>query len=504
MTVKNLDHFNIRASEPLLEELREFYCDLIGLSEGFRPPFEEAGYWLYAGKRAILHLSVAGANESQLSHVESTLNHVALQCSDKSVFEKRLNENAIPYEYASVPGTTVEQIFLKDPAGNGIELSFAGTERTAEPLCRIHMPTGFEISLDEYVGRLQPGKGYVSGERRIPDDFGPPQSMRGFEETYRNIIDYIVRITYRIWEDRDVEYIGATYSDRSRVFDDYGLQLGSKKIISDTHHTTGAFSNIRLIADDIIWAGNDEIGYHTSHRTIIRGTNDGDSKYGPATNKDVDVLVIANCVALDNEIFLEHVLYNNSSLIQQLGLDLDDMARSMVANPAAGWPRDELTWLDLRSATSPSQAISASEPIAGFDVDAFARDNFNAIWNRRDDDAMDRNYDPGFQFSGPTDRSFDGVPAYREFLHSLQEAFSDIELQVDEVYWMGNDHDGYLSSERWSATARHTTDGLYGPATGTDVQIWGITQHQIVNGKIVREWMLFNELDLVMQIAAAR
>jgi catechol-2,3-dioxygenase len=127
MTVKHLDHFNIRASKPLVEELREFYCDLIGLSEGFRPPFEEAGYWLYAGEHAILHLSVAGADESLPSHVESTLNHVALECSGKSVFEQRLGEFDIPYKTASVPGTTVEQIFLKDPAGNGIELSFAGS-----------------------------------------------------------------------------------------------------------------------------------------------------------------------------------------------------------------------------------------------------------------------------------------------------------------------------------------------------------------------------------------
>ena len=79
--------------------------------------------------------------------------------------------------------------------------------------------------------------------------------MRGFEDTYRNIIDYIVRITYKIWEDRDVEYIGDTYSDTSRVYDDYGLQLGSGKIISDTHHTTGAFSNIQLIADEICLGG---------------------------------------------------------------------------------------------------------------------------------------------------------------------------------------------------------------------------------------------------------
>ena len=127
MTVKHLDHFNIRASKPLVEELREFYCVLIGLSEGFRPPFEEPGYWLYAGEHAILHLSVAGADEKQLPQVEFMLNHVAMDCSGKSDFEKRLNENAIPYEYATVPGTTVEQIFLKDPAGIGIELSFAGS-----------------------------------------------------------------------------------------------------------------------------------------------------------------------------------------------------------------------------------------------------------------------------------------------------------------------------------------------------------------------------------------
>ena len=149
-------------------------------------------------------------------------------------------------------------------------------KKVAAPLGRIHMPTDYSVSLERYTARGTPA------ECRIPDDFGPAQSMRGFEETYRNIIDYIVRITYKIWEDRDVEYIGATYDPNSKVFDDYGLQRGNQKIIDDTHHTTGAFSDIQLLADEVIWAGNDEIGFHTSHRTIIRGTNDGPSKYGPA------------------------------------------------------------------------------------------------------------------------------------------------------------------------------------------------------------------------------
>ena len=378
------------------------------------------------------------------------------------------------------------------------------TVKTAPPLKRAHMPTHFELSLDRYLGREGMGAGYAEAEQRIPADFGPVQSMRGFEETYRNIIDYIVRITYRIWEDRDVEYIADTYCADSLVFDDYGLQSGNKKIIDDTHHTTGAFSNIRLIADEVIWAGDDEVGYHTSLRTIIRGTNDGDSKYGPATGRDVDVLVIANCVALENEIFLEHVLYNNSSLVSQLGHDLDPMASSMVTSAPAGWPRSPAVWEQLRSATRPARPLSEAEPVAGFDVDAFARDNWLAIWNAADFSRLEANYQSHFEFTGATERNFSGVKAYADMIRDFRICFPDLEVQMDEVYWMGNDKDGYLCSERWSGTATHKGQGRYGSPTEAEVQIWGITQHRIVDGRITHEWMLFNELDLMMQITAAR
>jgi hypothetical protein len=389
---------------------------------------------------------------------------------------------------------------LKQPGSHKHERQ----SRIARPLGREHMPTDYRISLDRYAKRDGFGGGFVEGERRIPDNFGPEQSLKGFDETYQNIIDYIVRITHRIWEDRDVEYLDETYSDTSHVYDDYGLQLGNKRIIADTHHTTGAFSNIQLIADEVVWAGNDEIGFHTSHRTIIRGVNDGDSKYGPATGKSVDVLVIANCVALENEIFLEHVLYNNSSLLKQLGLDLNQMARKMALALPAGWPRDAGVWRELRKAASPTQAISVSSPVSGFDVDDFVRRNIDQLWNAGDYESLNNNYLEGFSFQGPTDRAFSGTIAYKGYIETLRSTFPDIQLQVDEVYWMGNDNDGYLTSVRWSATGTHLGNTLYGPASGCEAQIWGITQHRISQGRINQEWMLFNELDLLMQIAAAR
>ncbi len=367
--------------------------------------------------------------------------------------------------------------------------------RIAAPLTRTHMPTDYRVSLDNYTRRGTPY------EARIPTDFGPQQSLRGFEQTYRNIIDYIVRITYKIWEDRDVEYIGDTYCDASQVFDDYGLQHGCQKIIQDTHHTTGAFSDIKLIADEVVWAGDDEVGFHTSHRTLIRGTNDGDSRYGPATGKTIDVLVIANCVALENEIFLEHVLYNNSSMLQQLGHRLEDLVPGLVASAPAGWPRDQAVWDQLRAAARPEQPLSVASPIDGFDVDRFIRNTFDQLWHQRDTDVLAQAYARDFPFCGPTDRAFSDTAAYRQLIRSVRQALPDLQGQVDEVYWMGNEHEGYLSSVRWSAEATHSGAGMFGEPTGKPVQLWGISQQEIRHGKIRREWMLFNELDVMMQLA---
>ena len=362
------------------------------------------------------------------------------------------------------------------------------------------MPTGFDISIEKYT----------SGRRvRIPDDYGPAQDMRGFDG-YRNVIDYIVRITHRIWESadhagapRDVEYIDSCYTPNSMVYDDYGLQLGSRKIIDDTHHTTGAFPDIILDAEEVIWAGDDTVGFHTSHLTRITGTNTNPSRYGSPTGARVSVPVIANCVALENDIFLEHVLYNTSAMLKQLGLDLWEEAARLAAEPPPGWPRNQMVWDGLRSAAAPARPLSQTEPVDGFDPDAFARSIHDNVWNG-DGSAVVEHYDADMRFEGTTDREFTGTGAYRDHANELRGAFPDLALQVDEVYWMGNDADGWLISTRWSAEGTHSGNTIYREPTGKHCQIWGITQWRVEDGRVVREWQLFNEFDLMMQIEGAR
>ena len=40
-----------------IEATREFYCQVVGLRVGERPPLEFPGYWLYAGATPCLHIA---------------------------------------------------------------------------------------------------------------------------------------------------------------------------------------------------------------------------------------------------------------------------------------------------------------------------------------------------------------------------------------------------------------------------------------------------------------
>lgn len=125
MATTGLNHYNLRAPRELLEQLRDFYCEVVGLELGQRPPLEGSGYWLYAGGQDILHLSQTHPGETRLTHVATTFDHVAFTCTGRAEVEARLQRHNIQFETAHMPSIGKVQLFFKDPAGNGVELNFA-------------------------------------------------------------------------------------------------------------------------------------------------------------------------------------------------------------------------------------------------------------------------------------------------------------------------------------------------------------------------------------------
>ena len=261
------------------------------------------------------------------------------------------------------------------------------------------MPTDFEITVAAKGG---------TDRLLAPEQGERVQEMRGFEDTYVDIVDYIVRVTHRIWEEKDIGYIYDTYRHNSRVTDDSGLQYGRDKIVADTVHTINAFPDIRLYADEVIWAGDDSTGFHTSHRTVIIGHNTRPQPVGAPTAARSSVWAIANCCAIENEIYEEWVMYNNSGLLAQLGFDLRDLARRLGNARAAGAHPDG-RFGEVERLAGQGKPLRIPPPDGDrFDPESFLRHLLHEIWNWRNLSAVDHGYAPNVRYMGPTGRQLYG------------------------------------------------------------------------------------------------
>lgn len=122
--IVKLDHINIRAPRELLEQERQFFCDLLGLREGERPAFGSHGYWLYSGEAAVVHLSEGGARAGDDG--QGHFDHAAFRSSGLRELVERLDRNSTDYRIARVPGLDLTQVFVVSPANVRIEINFAG------------------------------------------------------------------------------------------------------------------------------------------------------------------------------------------------------------------------------------------------------------------------------------------------------------------------------------------------------------------------------------------
>ena len=123
--ILSIIHIQLVAEKDLVLKLRDFYCDVVGLTEGFRPSFERFGFWLYIGDQDVLHLITTKEGDGR-SPQKSSFDHIAFKTANHQDVLKKLKSLNILFEEKPIPGMTAHQIFLRDPAGNRVELNFDG------------------------------------------------------------------------------------------------------------------------------------------------------------------------------------------------------------------------------------------------------------------------------------------------------------------------------------------------------------------------------------------
>jgi catechol 2,3-dioxygenase-like lactoylglutathione lyase family enzyme len=130
MPTHALNHINIRAPRALVADLKDFYVGVVGLEEGWRPPFSSTGHWLYLGVVPVVHLVEDETVERSASRGtrEPVIDHVSFSCTDLRSFEAQLAARRVAFRRTGVAGTPIVQLNFLDPAGNGVELQFADSE----------------------------------------------------------------------------------------------------------------------------------------------------------------------------------------------------------------------------------------------------------------------------------------------------------------------------------------------------------------------------------------
>ncbi len=135
--VVELHHHGIRIgnTQKDAERAREFYADVLGLdTDPARPSIASIpGFWMYVGEgknTTQIHLMGAkGTSPMARSKKEDpTLPHVALAVKDIQAARKELDKRGIWYwSIQGLVGQDSDQVFVRDPFDNVIELHQVGT-----------------------------------------------------------------------------------------------------------------------------------------------------------------------------------------------------------------------------------------------------------------------------------------------------------------------------------------------------------------------------------------
>src|SRR5437868_8955984 len=141
-----------------------------------------------------------------------------------------------------------------------------------------------------------------------------------------------------------------------------------------------------------------------------------------------------------------------------------------------------------------SFAAAQSSPTTEARNKAIATRVFEEIFNQGRFEVADEIYSPDFQNHG-YHRTVD-LKTDQDAVHAEKQAFPDLRLQVERLIAEGD-----WVTALWTFRGTHTAGGYAGlPATGTPIEMRGITIWRIVDGKIREEWSSFDELGAYSQV----
>jgi len=146
MPIGKLDHYSIRTLD--IAASRRFYTEVMGFEEGFRPPFDFPGLWLYNETKhpdsfGVVHIIGIDPNNPEglkaylgdrdLASLKGTgtVDHMAFAATGLPEMRERLRRHNVAFRERTIPSLGIHQVFFEDPSDVTIELNYPAAEAAA-------------------------------------------------------------------------------------------------------------------------------------------------------------------------------------------------------------------------------------------------------------------------------------------------------------------------------------------------------------------------------------
>jgi predicted ester cyclase len=313
--------------------------------------------------------------------------------------------------------------------------------------------------------------------------------MQGFDAEFRDLDMYIRVITDRIWEGRRVDDIHRYYSADCAVETPSSVTVGAQTVVDGTRATLLAFPDRRLLAEDVIVSGDEVGGFLSSHRIASPMTHAGPGAFGAPSFKPVFARTIADCVCINNRIVHEWLVRDQAAIARQTGQHERDVAQRWL-NERGGFAKPAMP-----QAPAPYRSFVDGHALAS----AYAA-SVQALWAGVGPTSLAATHANDVISAVPGGEVCVGLSALQRHWGTWREAFPDATFHVEHL--VANPREGRPTAValRWRVHTRHAGGTRYGAPSGQAVEVMGIAHAEFENDRVVREWVLVDDVAVWMQV----
>lgn len=318
-------------------------------------------------------------------------------------------------------------------------------------------------------------------------------ALKGFDPKFRDLPDYILGITKEIWEDRGIATLHKYYSDTLPVRSPASVVIGNRNVIGATMATLAEFPDRTLLGEDVIWYGNEDEGFLSSHRLLSQATHTRSGMYGEATGKRLSYRILADCASRDNQIYDEWLVRDQGAIVRQMGWDPKAFAADLIAREGG-----------------PENCVRPFTPEIDVQGEYRGKGNDHPVGHRYADilsrimgadmAAIPVEYDRAVQLELPGGVTAHGHGDADQFWMGLRAALPNAKFEIHHVIGREDPEFSPRAAVRWSLTGKHDGWGAFGRPTGVDLHVMAISHAEFGPWGLRREYVLYDETAIWKQI----